>query len=72
VQGGDAHRAADQEGDRKVTVAPNFSATELSGPRFAFWFDIGDRLIGGLLDWLFAQSHWATSLDGFTNAVGVK
>jgi len=71
VQGPDGHGAADQEGDRNVTVAPNFSATELSGPRFAIWFDISDRLIGGPLDWLFAQSHWTASLDGFANAVGV-
>jgi hypothetical protein len=45
---------------------------ELSGPRFAIWFDISDRLIGGPLDRLFAQSHWTALLGGFTNAVGVK
>jgi hypothetical protein len=38
----------------------------------AIWFDISDRLIGGPLDWLFAQSHWTAWLDGFTNVMGVK
>jgi hypothetical protein len=44
----------------------------LSEPRFAIWFDISDRLIGRRLDWLVAQNHWTASLDGFTNAVGVR
>jgi hypothetical protein len=44
----------------------------LSEPRFAIWFDISDRLIGRWLDSLVAQNHWTASLDGFTNAVGVR
>jgi hypothetical protein len=36
----------------------------------AIWFDISDRLIGGPLDWLFAQSHWTAWLDGFYECHG--
>jgi hypothetical protein len=66
------HRNGDRPINNLFEHAVAHGPAGLSGPRFAIWFDISDRLIGRRLDRLVAQSHWTASLDGFTNAVGVK
>ncbi len=55
------------EGPMKQTIKAGLKWTAI-----AIWFDLSDRLVGGPLDLLFAQSHWTAWLDGFTNAVGMK